>query len=50
MENHVKYSKFKIRDRVGTSKYKNKVCTPNWSEDFFVLKYVKNTIQCNRRP
>ena len=39
--------KFKIGDRVGTSKYKNifaKGYTPNWSEEVFVIKKVKNTI------
>ena len=44
--NH-KNSKFKIGDPVRTSKYKNtfaKDYTPNWSEEVFVTKEVKNTV------
>ena len=36
-----------IGDHVRTSKYKNifaKGYTPNWSEDVFVIKKVKNTV------
>ena len=38
--------KFKIGDIVRISSYKNiftKGCTPNWSEEVFVIKKVKNT-------
>ena len=40
--------KFKVADHVRTSKYKNtfaKWCTQNWSEEVFVIKKVKNTVQ-----
>ena len=39
--------KFKVGDRVRISKYKNifaKGHMPNWSEDVFVIKRVKNTV------
>ena len=39
--------KFKVGDHVRISKYKNifaKGYTPNWSEEFFVIKKVKNTV------
>ena len=39
--------KFKVGDRVSISKYKNtfaKGYTPNWSEEVFVIKKVKNTV------
>ena len=39
--------KFKIGDHVRISKYKNvfaKEYTPNWSEEAFVIKKVKNTL------
>ena len=39
--------KFKVGDRVGISKYKNifaKGYMPNWSEEVFIVKKVKNTI------
>ena len=39
--------KFKVGDRVRISKYKNifaKSYTPNWSEEVFVIKKVKNTV------
>ena len=39
--------KFKVGDHVKTSKYKNilaKGYTPNWSEEVFVIKEVKNTV------
>ena len=42
-----KYPKFKIGDHVRISKYKNifaKGYTPNWSEEVFVIKKVKNTV------
>ena len=38
--------KFKVGDRVRMSKYKNifaKGYTPNWSEEVFVIKEIKNT-------
>ena len=46
-EIHNKDPKFKIRDTVRISKYKNifaKGYTPNCSEDVFVIKKVKNTV------
>ena len=39
--------KFKVRDHVRVSKYKNifvKGYTPNWSELVFEIKEVKNTV------
>ena len=39
--------KFKVGDCVRISKYKNifaKSYTPNWSEELFVIKKVKNTV------
>ena len=39
--------KFKVGDHVRISKYKNifaEGCTPNWSEEVFVIKKVKNTV------
>ena len=39
--------KFKVGDHVGISKYKNifaKDFTPNWSEEVFMIKEVKNTV------
>ena len=39
--------KFKVGDHVRISKYKNifaKEYTPNWSEEVFVIKKVKNTV------
>ena len=39
--------KFKVGDRVRISKYKNvftKGYAPNWSEEVFVIKKVKNTV------
>ena len=39
--------KFKVGDLVRISKYKNifaKGYTPNWSEEVFVIKKVKNTV------
>ena len=40
-------SKFKVGDHVRISKYKNifaKRYTPNWSEEIFVIKEIKNTV------
>ena len=42
-----KYPKFKVGDYARVSKYRNifaKGYTPNWSEDVFVIKKVKNTV------
>ena len=39
--------KLKVGDHVGISKYKSifaKGCTPNWSEEIFVNKKIKNTV------
>ena len=39
--------KFKVGDHVRISKYKNifaKGYAPNWSEEFFVIKEIKNTV------
>ena len=39
--------KFKMGDTVRISKYKNTLAkgyTPNWSEEVFVIKKVKNTV------
>ena len=39
--------KFKVGDHVRTSKYKNifaRGCTPNWSEEVFVVSKIKNTV------
>ena len=39
--------KFKVGDHVRMSKYKNifaKGNTPNWSEEIFVIKEIKNTV------
>ena len=39
--------KFKVGDRVRISKYKNifaKGYTPNWSEEVFVVRKIKNTV------
>ena len=41
--------KFKVGDHVRTSKYKNifaKGYTPNWSEEMFVIKEIKNMDIC----
>ena len=40
-------SKVKVGDHVRISKYKNifaKGYTPNWSEEVFVIKKIKNTV------
>ena len=39
--------KFKVGDHVSITKYKNvfvKGYTPNWSQEMFVIKEVKNTV------
>ena len=46
-ETNDKDPKFKVGDHVRTSKHKNifaKGCTPNWFEEVFVVKEVKNTV------
>ena len=46
-ETNYKDPKFKVGDRVRISKYKiffAKGCTPNWSEEAFVIKKVKTTV------
>ena len=46
-EVHDKYLRFKVGNHVRISKYKNtfaKGCTPNGSEEVFVIKKVKNTV------
>ena len=46
-ENNKVGLKFKVDDNVKISKYKNsfaKGYVPNWSEDIFVIKKVKNTM------
>ena len=45
IENNDKDPKFKVGEHVRISKYKNIFANaPNWSEDFFYLKEVKNTV------
>ena len=42
-----KHPKFTIGDHVRISRYKTIFAnryTPNWSEEFFVIKEVKNTV------
>ena len=39
--------KFKVGDHARISKHKNifaKACTPNWSEEIFVISKIKNTV------
>ena len=46
-ESNKKDPKFKVGDRVRISKFKNifaKGYTPNWSEEIFVVKKIKNTV------
>ena len=46
-QSNKKDSKFKVRDNVRTSKYKNifgKAYTPNWSEEVFIINKIKNTV------
>ena len=48
IENNEKSPKFEIGDHVRISKYKNifaKGYVPNWSEEIYVIKNVKNTVQ-----
>ena len=46
-ESNEKDAKFKVGDHVGISKYKNvfaKRYKPNWSEEVFVIKRIKNAV------
>ena len=46
-QNNKEDPKFEVGDHVRISKYKNifaKFYTPNWPEDVFVIKKVKNTV------
>ena len=46
-ESNEKYPTFKVGDHVRISKFKNvsaKGYTPNWSEEIFVVKNIKNTV------
>ena len=46
-ESNEKDPKFKVGDHVRISKFKNafaKGYTPNWSEDIFIVKKIKNTV------
>ena len=46
-KNNKKNPEFKVVDHVRISNYKNifaKVYVPNWSEEVFVIKKVKNTV------
>ena len=45
--NNDKDPKFKVGEHVRIPKYKNifaKGCTPNWSEEIFVIKEIKSTV------
>ena len=47
-ESNDKNPKFKVGDHIRISKYKNiftKGYMPNWSEEIFIIKKIKNTIQ-----
>ena len=47
IENNEKDPKLEVDDHVRISKCKNnfaKGCTPNWSEQVFVIKIVENTV------
>ena len=46
-DSNKKDPKFKVGDHVRISKYKNifaKGCTPNWSEEVFVVSKIKNIV------
>ena len=46
-ENNKEGPKFNVSDHVRISKYKSiftKGCVPNWSEEVFVIKKVRNTV------
>ena len=47
LKNLIKKPKFKVDDHVRISSYKNifaKGYTPNWSEEIFVVRELKNTV------
>ena len=47
LHSNYKDPKFKVGDHLGISKYKHifaKGYTPDWSEEVFVIKEVKNTV------
>ena len=46
-ESNEKHPKFKVGDHVRISKFKNvfvKGYAPNWSEEIFIIKQIKNTV------
>ena len=46
-EHNEKDSKFKVGDRVRTSRYKNifpKVYAPNWSSEIFIINKINDTV------
>ena len=46
-ESNEKNPRFKVGDHVSISKFKNvfaKGYTPNWSEEIFIIKRIKNTV------
>ena len=46
-ETNKKSPKFEVGDNVRISKYKNifaKCCTPNWSEEVFIVNKIQNTV------
>ena len=48
-EHNEKDSRFKVGDRVRISKFKNifaKGCTPNWSNEIFIVNEVNDTVPC----
>ena len=48
-ESNEKDPKFKVGDHVRISKFKKvfaKEYTPNWSEEIFIVKNIKNTVPC----
>ena len=47
VENNEKDPKFKVGDNLKISKYKKvfaRAYTPNWSEEVFIIKKVRNTV------
>ena len=48
-ENYKEGPKFKVGNHIRISKYKNifaKGYVPNWSEEVFLIKKIKNTVPC----
>ena len=46
-EHNKKYTRFKVGDRVGISKFKNifaKGYTPNWSTEIFIVNKINDTV------